>query len=192
MMDGIEVKQARPEMTLVPVGGRWPRLGAEVWLAPGARLVGEVTLGDRVSVWYNAVVRGDINSVTVGDDTNIQDNAVLHVAHGSACLRIGARVTIGHGAIVHGCTVGDEVLVGMGSIIMDGAVLGDGAIIAAGAVVNPGMVVPPGMVAMGVPARVVREVRPEEREAAGPRATSYVGWAEANRRGVEEAARLGE
>src|SRR6267154_4420963 len=120
-----------------------PSLGKEVYIARGAVVVGDVTLGDYSSVWYNAVLRGDINRIVVGHHTNIQDNAVLHLADDFACV-VGNYVTVGHSAIVHACTVGDEVLVGMGSTILDGAVIGEQSLIGANALVTQGTKIPPG------------------------------------------------
>src|SRR5258708_9127288 len=122
---------------------RRPRLGLEVYIARGAVVVGDVSLGDHSSVWYNAVVRGDINRIIVGHHTNIQDNSVLHLADDYPCI-ISNYVTVGHSAIVHACTIGDEVLVGMGCIIMDGSVIGEQSVIGAGAVVTQGTKAPPG------------------------------------------------
>jgi carbonic anhydrase/acetyltransferase-like protein (isoleucine patch superfamily) len=140
-----------------------PALGPNVFLARGAVLVGAVTLGHDSSVWYNAVLRADINTITVGHHTNIQDNAVLHVADDHPCV-IGDHVTIGHGAVVHGCTVGNETLIGMGAAVLDGAVVGSHCIVAAHALVPQGMHVPDGTLVMRAPARVTRALTPEERE----------------------------
>ncbi len=146
--------------------GTQPHLGPGVFVAPGARVIGDVHLGAASSVWFNAVVRGDINRIEVGDCTNIQDNAVLHVADPHPCL-VGHRVTIGHCARVHACTVGDEVLMGMGATILDGAVIGAHSIIGANALVPQGMQVPPGSLVLGVPGRGVRPL--SESEQAGIR-----------------------
>src|SRR6266852_9085398 len=120
-----------------------PRLGQGVYIARGAVVIGDVTLGRHSSVWYNAVLRGDINRIVVGHHTNIQDNSVLHLADDFPCI-VGDYVTVGHGAILHACTVGNEVLVGMGSTVLDGAVVGDQCLIGANALVTPGTQVPPG------------------------------------------------
>jgi len=114
-----------------------PTLGTDVYIAQGAVVVGDVTLGDRANIWYNAVLRGDINRIVVGADSNIQDNAVLHLADKFPCL-IGDRVTVGHSALVHACTVGDECLIGMGSTLLDGAVIGENCIIGANTLVPMG------------------------------------------------------
>jgi carbonic anhydrase/acetyltransferase-like protein (isoleucine patch superfamily) len=139
-----------------------PRLGKGVYLAQTAVVLGDVTLGNYSSVWYGAVLRGDINRIVVGHHTNIQDNAVLHLAYDFACL-VGNWVTIGHGAIVHACAIGDEVLVGMGAVILDGTVVGRQCIIGARALVTQGMKIPPGSLVMGAPARIVRKLTKEER-----------------------------
>ena len=139
-----------------------PVLGQGVYIARGAAVLGDVTLGDFSSVWYNAVVRGDINRIVVGHHTNIQDNAVLHLADDFACL-VGSYVTIGHSAVVHACAVGDETLVGMGAIILDGAVIGEQCLIGARALVTQGAQIPPGSLVLGSPAKVVRALTPEER-----------------------------
>ena len=133
-----------------------------VYIAEGAKIIGDVTIGEDSSVWYNAVIRGDTNSIVIGENTNVQDNAVLHTSH-SYPLRIGDNVTIGHGAIVHGCTVGNNVLIGMGAIVLDGAVIEDNCIIGAGALVTQNKVMPTGSLVLGNPAKVVREISDEER-----------------------------
>jgi carbonic anhydrase/acetyltransferase-like protein (isoleucine patch superfamily) len=147
-----------------------PRGGALV--ASTAVVDGDVTLGDRVSVWWNAVIRGDDAPIVVGPGTNVQDLAMLH-ADAGAPLTVGADVTIGHHAVVHGVRVGDGALIGIGAIVLGGVEVGEGAIVAAGAVVPEGTRVPPGVVVAGVPARVLRDVRPEERDRAAARAAKY-------------------
>jgi len=139
-----------------------PVLGQGVYIATGAVVLGDVSIGDFSSVWYNAVVRGDINRIAIGHHTNIQDNAVLHLADELPCI-VGDYVTVGHSAIVHACTVGNEVLVGMGATILDGAVIGDQCLIGAGSLVTMGMQVPAGSMLMGRPAQIVRTLASEER-----------------------------
>ena len=153
--------------------GREPVLGKRVYIARGATVLGDVRLGDYASVWYQAVLRGDINRIVVGHHTNIQDNAVLHLADEFPCL-VGNYVTVGHAAIVHACTVGDEVLVGMGSTILDGAVIGEQSIIGAGALVTQGMKVPAGSLVLGMPAKVVRSLEAQERARIRTYAEKYV------------------
>lgn len=152
---------------------RRPRLGKGVYLAKTAVVVGDVKLGDYSSVWYNAVLRGDINRIVVGHHTNIQDNAVLHLADEFPCL-LGNFVTVGHSAIVHACKVGDEVLIGMGAVILDGAVIGKQSLIGANALVKQGMKIAPGSLVLGAPAKVVRRLTPKERAGLKYWATKYV------------------
>ena len=139
-----------------------PKLGQDVYLAKTAVVLGDVTIGAHSSVWYGAVLRGDINRIVVGHHTNIQDNAVLHLADDFACI-VGNWVTVGHSAIVHACKVGDEVLVGMGAVILDGAVIGKQSLIGAKAIVTQGMKVPPNSLVLGAPAKVVRKLTKKER-----------------------------
>lgn len=140
-----------------------PALGEGVYVAAGAVVVGDVILGDHSSVWYHAVLRGDINRIAVGHHTNIQDNAVLHVTHDRPCV-VGNWVTVGHGAVVHACSVGDETLIGMRAVVLDGAMIGRHCLIGAGAVVPPESSIPDGSLAVGVPAKVVRLLSAEERQ----------------------------
>jgi carbonic anhydrase/acetyltransferase-like protein (isoleucine patch superfamily) len=139
-----------------------PKLGKGVYLARTAVVFGDVTIGAHSSVWYGAVLRGDINRIVVGHHSNIQDNAVLHLADDFGCI-VGNWVTVGHSAIVHACTVGDEVLVGMGAVILDGAVIGKQSLIGARALVTQGTKIPPGSLVLGAPAKVVRKLTPKER-----------------------------
>lgn len=131
--------------------------GLTYWIAPNATVLGDVTLGEGASIWYGCVVRGDTAKIVIGAQTNIQDLTMVHVDEGVPCT-IGARVGVGHRAILHGCTVEDECLIGMGAVVLNRAVIGTGSVVAAGAVVPEGMIVPPGSLVMGVPGRVVRTV----------------------------------
>lgn len=142
---------------------RNPKLGKGVYIASGAIVVGDVTLGEHSSVWYNAVLRGDINKIVIGHHSNVQDNAVLHLADDFPCV-LGNHVTVGHSAVVHACTVKDEVLVGMGAVILDGAVIGEQSIVGARALVTQGTVIPPGSMVLGAPAKVVRPLTAKERK----------------------------
>lgn len=141
--------------------GKAPELAGEVFVAEGAVIIGDVRIDDGSSVWFGAVIRGDVNWIRIGRNVNVQDGAVLHVDP-HAPLDIGDDVTIGHRAVLHGCTIGNRVLIGMGSIVLDGAVIEDGAIVGAGALVPQGKRIPAGSLAVGVPAKVVRELSPEE------------------------------
>lgn len=141
-----------------------PRLADGVFIAPSAEVIGDVTIGINSSIWFLCTVRGDIDSIRIGDETNIQDNSVLHVTGGRFPLTIGNQVTMGHGVIAHGCTIGDRCLIGMGAVILDGAVIGDDSVVAAGALVPEGMIVPPGTLVAGIPAKIKRETTETERE----------------------------
>lgn len=150
-----------------------PVLGANVYIAKTAVVIGDVTLGAHSSVWYNAVLRGDINRIEVGEYSNIQDNAVVHLADDYPCL-IGRHVTVGHSAIVHACTVEDECLIGMGATVLDGAVIGAQSIVGANALVTQGTVIPPGSMVLGSPAKVVRSLSAADRELLRSWADKYV------------------
>ena len=150
-----------------------PVLGREVYIAKTAVVLGDITLGAHSSVWYNAVLRGDINRIVVGDYSNIQDNAVVHLADDYPCL-IGRYVTVGHSAIVHACTVEDECLIGMGATVLDGAVIGAQSIVGANALVTQGTVIPPGSMVLGSPAKVVRTLSPDDRALLRTWADKYV------------------
>jgi gamma-carbonic anhydrase len=153
--------------------GHVPVLKAGAWIAEGARVAGRVTLGEDVSIWYNAVLRADINSITIGARSNIQDNAVIHLADTYGVV-IGEDVVVGHSAIIHACTIGNNVLVGMGSIIMDGVEIGDDCIIAAGALVAPGKKIASGSMVMGSPGKIVRETTQAERDSNRAMARKYM------------------
>jgi gamma-carbonic anhydrase len=150
-----------------------PRIHPTAFVAPGAAVIGDVTLGEEASVWYHAAARGDINRIVIGPRSNVQDGAVLHVAD-EYHTQIGELVTIGHKAVVHACTVEDEVLVGMGAIILDGAKIGARSIIGAGALVTGGKEIPPGSLVVGSPAKVVRTLSLEEQASIKVWAERYV------------------
>jgi carbonic anhydrase/acetyltransferase-like protein (isoleucine patch superfamily) len=147
--------------TILSVEGVFPKLGNNVFVAPNATIVGDVIMGDDCSVWFNTVIRGDVNSIRIGNKVNIQDGAVIHCTYQKTKTVIGNNVSIGHNAIVHGCTLHDNVLVGMGAIIMDNAEIGSNSIIAAGAVVLEGTKVETGSIYGGVPAQKLKEI-PQE------------------------------
>lgn len=159
------------------VRGFTPVMGADCFLADNAVVVGEVTMGKNCTVWFNAVVRGDVHSITIGDNTNIQDGAIIHCTYQKARTVIGSNVSIAHGAIVHGCTLGDNILVGMGAIIMDDAVVGADSVIAAGAIVLPGTVIEPGSIYGGIPARRIKDIGPEMKEVIARTARNYPQYA---------------
>lgn len=148
-------------MTLLSYENLHPKVGANVYIAPGAFVVGEVEIGRGSSVWFNAVVRGDIAPVYIGEETNLQDNVTVHVNRDEP-VRVGDQVTVGHNAVLHGCTIEDGVLIGISAIILNGAVIGRGSIVAAGALVTQNTIIPPFSLVMGSPGKVVRALSAEE------------------------------
>lgn len=160
------------------VRGNSPKFGKDCFLAETAVVVGEVSMGDNCTVWFNAVVRGDVHSITIGNNTNIQDGAIIHCTYQKAKTVIGDNVSIAHNAIVHGCTVENNVLIGMGAIIMDDAVIGQNSVIAAGAVILPGTKVEPESVYAGVPAKRVKAIGNEMKEVIQRTARNYPMYAE--------------
>ncbi len=164
---------------ILPVKGILPKFGNNCFLAPNATVVGDVETGDDCSFWFNAVVRGDVNSIRIGHKVNVQDGAVIHCTFKKTRTLIGNNVSIGHNAIVHGCTVHDDVLIGMGAIVMDNAVIGSNSIIAAGAVVLEGTQVEAGSIYAGVPAKKIKDISPELVSGEIHRiADNYVGYAD--------------
>lgn len=153
--------------------GKQPTLGKDVYIAKGAAVLGDVTLGDHSSVWFNVTIRADINRIVIGHHSNVQDNSVLHLADNYPCI-LGDYVSVGHSAVVHACTVGNEVLVGIGSAILDGAVIGEQSIIGAHALVTARTQIPPGSLVLGSPAKVVRQLTAEERAGLRKLAEKYV------------------
>ena len=157
--------------------GVTPKIAASAYIDTSAQIIGDVVVGERSSVWPNVTARGDINAIRIGEESNIQDNSVLHVDPGPYALHIGDRVTVGHQAVIHGCTIGDDCLIGIGAVILSGAKIGAGSVIAAAALVPEGMEIPPGSLVMGVPAKIRRAVNDEEK----------TRFRENNRRYVESA-----
>ena len=149
---------------LIPYRGQIPRFHPSVFVAEGARIIGDVEIEEKSSVWFNTVVRGDVNYIRIGACTNVQDNSVLHVTTKTAPLHIGSEVTIGHSAVLHGCTVDDCCLIGMGAIVLDGARIFKNSIVAAGAMVLEGFHVPEGMLVAGVPEKIKRPLTEEEKQ----------------------------
>jgi carbonic anhydrase/acetyltransferase-like protein (isoleucine patch superfamily) len=164
-------------MPLYEYEGVAPTLGARVYIAPTATVIGDCMLGDETSIWFGAVLRGDVFPIRIGARSNIQDNAVVHITAGSHATTLGDEVTVGHGAIIHGCTIGHRVLIGMGSIVLDGAQVGDECLIGAGALVTPGTVIPPRSLALGQPARVVRRLSDEDVARIAESSVAYVQYA---------------
>src|SRR6478672_10480374 len=143
---------------ILPVKGISPKMGNNCFVAPNATIVGEVVMGNECSIWFNAVIRGDVNSITIGDKVNVQDGAVIHCTYQKAATVIGNNVSIGHNAIVHGCTVQDNVLIGMGAIVMDNCIVESNSIVAAGSVVTQNTVVESGTIYAGIPAKKVKDI----------------------------------
>lgn len=158
---------------IVAYAGTSPTIAGSAWVAPNATLVGGVTLGERASVFYGAVLRADVDTIHIGDDSNLQDNVTVH-CDAAVPTSVGARVSVGHGATLHGCTVEDDCLIGMGATVLNGAVIGTGSLVAAGAVVLEGTIVPPGSLVAGVPAKVRRELSDDERGSIRSNATHYL------------------
>ena len=150
-----------------------PTIHPSAFIAASADVIGRVTLHEETSIWYQATLRGDINDIVIGPHSNIQDNAVVHLADDYGCY-VGEYVTVGHSAIIHACTIKDEVLVGMGSIILDGAVIGERSIIGAGAVVTGGTIIPPGSLVLGTPGKVVKTLSLDEQSKIKYWAEKYV------------------
>ncbi|QMU56228.1 MAG: gamma carbonic anhydrase family protein [Candidatus Mycalebacterium zealandia] len=154
--------------------GKTPSIHPSAFIAKQAVIVGDVAIGARSSIWFNTVARGDVHHIKIGEGTNVQDNSMLHVTGGMHPLEIGDHVTIGHNAIVHGCVIKNRVLIGMGAVVLDGAEINEESIVGAGAVVPPGFVLPSGKLAVGVPAKVARDLTNEERESIRTSADNYI------------------
>lgn len=163
-----------PNSHVISWQGHHPKLAGSVFVASGAVVIGQVSLAEDVNVWFNTVIRGDVNTIVVGARTNIQDNTTVHVTSKTGPTVIGSDVTIGHNAVIHACTIEDLCLIGMGSTILDGAVIGRGSFVAAGSVVTPGKIMPSGMMIMGSPARPVRELTEQEKKFLQTSARDYV------------------
>lgn len=166
------------------INGRLPQMGSNCFIAPNATLTGDIIMGDECTIWFNAVLRGDVNSIRMGNRVNVQDNAIVHCTYQRASTQIGNNVSIGHNAIAHGCVIEDNVLIGMGAIIMDHVVIGSNSIIAAGAVVLERTRVEPGSLYAGVPAKRLKDVPPEmiagEIERIARNYVMYAGWYQPN------------
>lgn len=161
---------------ILPYNGIWPQIAQSAFLVENCDIIGDVHIGDQSSIWFGTVIRGDIHYARIGNRTNIQDLCVVHVTAGTAPTVIGSNVTVGHQAVLHGCTVGDDCLIGMGSRILDGAVICDHSMVAAGSVVRSGFQVPSGMLVAGVPAEIKRELRPQDLEEIRLSSQRYVDY----------------
>jgi len=162
---------------ILAYGGTSPRLAPTAWVAPGAVVVGDVEIGEGSSIWFQSVVRGDVNRIRIGARTNVQDLSMVHVTGGTHPTIVGDDVTVGHRVVLHGCTVKDRCLVGIGAILLDGAVVEEESMVGAGALVPPGMVVPSGKLVLGSPAKVKRDLTAEERAFFLSSASRYAGYA---------------
>jgi carbonic anhydrase/acetyltransferase-like protein (isoleucine patch superfamily) len=176
---------------ILPHHGITPRIPGSVFVAPSADIIGDVEIGEDSSVWFQVVIRGDVNLIRIGNRTNIQDLSMLHVTRGTGPLRIGDAVTVGHSVTLHACTIGSRVLLGMGCTILDDAVIGDDCLVGAGALVTKGTRIPAGNLVLGSPAKVVRELRQEEREFLKRSAENYVSDAQEYRKIMAGLARPG-
>ncbi len=167
---------------LMPYKGVTPACHGTVFIADGAKVIGDVEIGEDSSVWFGTVIRGDIHRIRIGKRTNVQDNCTLHVTHNDE-LTVGDSVTFGHGVVAHGCAIEDFCLIGIGSVVLDGAKIGRGSVIGAGAVVPPGTIVPPHSLVLGVPGKVVKTLAPESAVANRITADCYVEYARSYRNG---------
>ncbi len=163
---------------ILPVKGIDPKWGNQCFIAPNATIVGDVLMGNNCSVWFNAVIRGDVNSITIGNDSNIQDGAVIHATYQKAATFIGNRVSVGHNAIVHGCEVKDHVLIGMGAILMDNAIIEEYCIIAAGSVVLENTICETGYLYAGTPAKKIKPITDEQRALLNKLPDNYIMYAD--------------
>lgn len=164
------------ELKLLPFVDKFPKIEETVFIASGARIIGDVVIAKNSSVWYNTIIRGDVNYVQIGESTNIQDNSMLHVTNQKFPLIIGNKVTIGHSVSLHGCIIKNLTLIGIGSTILDGAIVEENSMVAAGSVVKPGFIVPSGKLVAGVPAKVVRDLSNQEIEELEISAIRYVNY----------------
>ena len=159
-----------------PYKGKTPKVAPSAYVDPSAQVIGDVTLGERSSVWCNVTLRGDVNTITIGDDSNVQDGTVVHGELNEFPVTLGNRVTVGHLAMLHGCSIEDDCLIGIGAIVLNGARVGRGSVIAAGALVPEGMDIPPESMVMGMPAKIRRAVTPDEKERFKQNAQRYIRY----------------
>jgi carbonic anhydrase/acetyltransferase-like protein (isoleucine patch superfamily) len=177
-MDTSQIQKLNLEEKLFPYLDYYPKIGQNIFLASGVKLVGNVEIGDNSSVWYNSVIRGDVHYIRIGSQTNIQDCSMLHVTNGKYPLNIGSKVTIGHCVKLHGCTLEDLCFIGIGAIVLDGAVVQKNSMVAAGAVVKQNFIVPSGKLAAGVPAKIIRDLTDEEIADFEKSAERYMNYAQ--------------
>jgi len=171
---------------ILPYLGIYPKIDESVFICEGVQIIGDVILAKDVNVWFNSVIRGDVNFIRVGERTNIQDGSILHVTYKKYPLIIGKDVSIGHGAVLHGCTVKDSVLVGIGAMLLDNCVVNSNSLIAAGALVKENFVVPEGVLIAGVPGKIIRELTEEEIEMIKQRSRNYLMYVNNYKHGVQK------
>jgi carbonic anhydrase/acetyltransferase-like protein (isoleucine patch superfamily) len=177
---------------IIPYQGRWPKVHETAFVAPSADVIGDVEIGAQSSIWFQAVVRGDVNWIRIGDRTNVQDGSVLHVTRRLSPLRVGDEVTVGHNVTLHGCVIGKGCLIGMGAVILDDAEIGENCMVGAGSLITRKTIVPAGQLVLGAPARVVRPLKPEELAYLKESAANYVNDSKNYIATVRGAARLGK
>lgn len=177
-MESSFIQKLNEEVKLFPYRDYFPRIGENVFLAPGVKLIGNVEIGNNSSIWYNTVVRGDVHYIKIGQNTNVQDCSMLHVTNGKFPLNIGNEVTIGHSVTLHGCTLNDLCLIGIGAIVLDGAVVESNSMVAAGALVKQNFVVPSGKLVAGVPAKIIRDLTEAEVKDFKASAKRYVEYSQ--------------
>ena len=185
-MESSLIQKLNDEVKIFPYQGVYPRIGENVFLASGVRIIGNVEIGNDSSVWYNSVVRGDVHYIKIGESTNIQDCSMLHVTNGKFPLNIGNKVTIGHSVSLHGCTLQDICLIGIGAILLDGAVVESNSMVAAGALVKQNFVVPAGKLVAGVPAKVIRDLTKNEIRDIEAGSARYVEYARITLKSLKE------
>ena len=185
-MESSLIRKLNEEVKIFPYKGVYPRIGENVFLASGVKIIGDVEIGNSSTVWYNSVIRGDVHYIKIGERTNIQDCSMLHVTNGKFPLNIGNKVTIGHSVSLHGCTLHDLCLIGIGAIILDGAVIESNSMVAAGSLVKQKYVVPSGKLVAGVPAKIIRDLTPEEIKDIEAGAHRYVEYARITLASIKE------
>lgn len=185
-MESTLIQKLDKEIKIFPYKGMYPKIGRNVFFASGVKIIGDVTIGDNSSVWYNSVIRGDVHYIKIGESTNIQDCSMLHVTNGKYPLNIGNKVTIGHSVSLHGCTLHDLCLIGIGAIVLDGAVIESNSMVAAGALVKQNFVVPSGKLVAGVPAKVIRDLTVDEIKDIEAGAHRYVEYAKVTLESLKE------
>jgi len=185
-MDTTEIQRLIKEKIFFPYEGKLPNVHSSVFIASGAKIIGDVEIGKDSSVWYNAVIRGDVNFIKIGELTNVQDSSMFHVTHETNPLIIGNKVTIGHSVTLHGCTINDLCLIGMGAVVLDGAVIESQSVVAAGAVVTPNFTVPSGTLAAGIPAKIIRPLKESELKELELSAQRYLEYSKISKESLSE------